>query len=283
MGAIDTATLCAASIAGRGRGVPDRRGPGHRRHGLRDRQCGRRRRHRRSGQRLRRRGQAPIVRRRRSGVRLRRSVGDRGRRRSRRPAGLRRRGSRGAGRARAGRVGLAGDVGRRAGRGDRRRGRPHRRRIEPARRSGGHAGLGRDRLPGRRAGAGTGRRQRRRPRASAVDGARGRGAGPPGPGAERRGRLHRDMVAGQHGGLHRRAESRVADQPDGALRLGIARRRLPQARARGAGHAGRRCVRSVLSSSHWPRPRVCRRTPTRCASASTRSSARRARRRAGAS
>ena len=51
--------------------------------------------------------------------------------------------------------------------------------------------------------------------------------------AERRRGLHRRLVAGQHGRLHRRAQPRAADQPHGALRLGAAGRRLPQAPARG--------------------------------------------------
>ena len=52
----------------------------------------------------------------------------------------------------------------------------------------------------------------------AADGARRRGAGAARSRPERRRRLHRALVAGQRGGLHRRAQPRAADQPDGALR-----------------------------------------------------------------
>ena len=86
---------------------------------------------------------------------------------------------------------------------------------------------------------------------------------------ERRRRLRRAVVAGQHGGLHRRAEPRAADQPDGALRR---RRCAPTTSASTCTRCGSRptpCARSARSSSHWPRPRACPPTPTRCASASS--------------
>ena len=50
--------------------------------------------------------------------------------------------------------------------------------------------------------------------------------------AERGSGLHRRVVAGQHGRLHRRAQPRPADEPHGPLRVGPAGRRLPQAHAR---------------------------------------------------
>ena len=118
---------------------------------------------------------------------------------------------------------------------------------------------------------GDGRGQHRRPRAPAADGARGRGRGHGGAGAERRCRVHRRLVAGQHGGLHRRAQPRAAHQPDGALRLGAAGRRLPQAPAhrprdaRGVAHPRAR------TWSRWPRPRACPPTPTPCGAAWPRS------------
>ena len=120
-GRIDTATLCAAAIAGVDEvyRIGGAQAIAAMAYGTRQRARGRR--HRWTGQRLRRRGQAPAVRGRRGGVGLRRALRDRGRGRPGRPAGLRRRRPRGAGRARARRAGLAGDVGRHAGR---RRSRP---------------------------------------------------------------------------------------------------------------------------------------------------------------
>ena len=130
---------------------------------------------------------------------------------------------------------------------------------------------GGDRVPGRRPGGGDGRRQRHRARAPAAHG-----------GPRRTGRAcstssrtpapsSSGLVAGQHGRLHRGAEPRPADEPDGALRLGAARRRLPQAHARGAGDTRRPARARARSSSRWPRPRDCRPTPTRCGAGSTRS------------
>ena len=94
-----------------GRGLPDRWGAGDRRHGLRDAQRARGGRDRRARQRVRRRGQAAGVGRRGRRLRLRRAVRDRGRRRSGCTPDVRRRRPRRAGRARARRAGLAGDVG----------------------------------------------------------------------------------------------------------------------------------------------------------------------------
>ena len=112
------------------------------------------------------------------------------------------------------------------------RGRPHRGGVEPAGRPRGDAGRRRASPAWSTARAGARGRQHDRARAPAADGARGGGPGPARPRAERRRGLHRRLVAGQHGGLHRRAQPRAADQPDGALRLGPAGRRLPQAPAR---------------------------------------------------
>ncbi len=52
--------------------------------------------------------------------------------------------------------------------------------------------------------------------------------------AERRCGVRRRLVPGQHGRLRGGTEPRAPDQPDRALRLCAARRRFPQARARGA-------------------------------------------------
>jgi hypothetical protein len=57
--------------------------------------------------------------------------------------------------------------------------------------------------------------------------------GAAGSGAERRRRVHRPVVAGQPGGLHRRAQPRAADQPHGPLLLGAAGGRLPSTHPRG--------------------------------------------------
>ena len=207
------------------RGVPDRGCAGDRRHGLRDPQRARGRRHRRARQRLRRRGQAPGVGCRRRGVGLRRAVRDRRRGRPGRARGVRRRRPRGAGRARAGRPGLAGLLGCVPRRGGLGRGGPHRGRVEPAGRPGGDPGDVGDHVPRRRAGARAGGGEHDRPRAPAADGSRGRrGWRCCALRAERGRRVHRRLVTGQHGGLHRRAQPRAAHQPDGPLRVGAARR-----------------------------------------------------------
>ncbi len=132
------------------RGVPDRRCPGRRGHGLRHGDNPPGRRHRRPRQCLCGRGEAPGQRGRRGGLGLRRALGDRRRRRPRCAARVRRHRSGRPGRARSRRPGLAGDVGRSpVGRGQR-RGRPHRGGLTPAGRPRIHARHRGDRLPRRR-------------------------------------------------------------------------------------------------------------------------------------
>ena len=238
-GRIDTATLCAASIAGvdevyriGGAQAIAAMAYGTRSVPAVDVIAG-------PGQRVRGRGQAPAVGRGGGGVGLRRALGDRGGRRPGRAGAVRRRRPRRAGRARARRAGLAGHAGTRRGP---RRSRPRWTAWWPrsSRRADLEATL---------ATAGIVCLVDGPEQALAVANAiapehlqlmvpEDEGLALLGPGPERRRRLHRTVVAGQHGRLHRRAQPRPADQPHGALRLGAAGGRLPQARARGAGHAG---------------------------------------------
>ena len=232
------------------------------------------RRHRRARQRVRRGGEAPGGGRRRD-RRLRRPVGGRGGRRRRpSPPVLDRRRPARPGRARPGRLGGADHVvgGRWAPRSSasstiaaRRRAARRRHRSRAARRRAARAR--------RRARAGDGRGQPDRARAPRADVRRRRGAWCRSCATPVRcssgvdaSAVIGDYVAGVNHVLPTGGTARFAGR--------VARRRLPQARARRVARPGRAPASWRRSSRRWPRPRVSPRTPTRSAAGSRRERAR---------
>ena len=165
-----------------GRGVRRGRRPGHRRHGLRDPDGPSRGCHRGPGQPLRGDGPTAGGRRRCRGraVRLRRAVRGGGGGRRQRAGRVRRPRPSGPGRARAGRVGVAGHLVRRRGGGRRAGGRAVRGGVAAPPRGDGHAGARRLVRPRRRPVPGDGRLQPGRPRAPRAHHRRPRGFGAPG-------------------------------------------------------------------------------------------------------